>query len=166
MHFEAVFNGKRPISDTKLVAIKAGWHESTKWIAIATPMIKRWEAFRANPYWDYGQYSIGYGQKSEKDAAPITEERASAMLAAYLVDLVTKISPLIKVKITANQGAALLSFAYNLGHGALAKSTLLKKINAGDPTAEKEFAKWVKSGGKTLPGLVKRREAERQLFIS
>jgi lysozyme len=140
---------------------------TTQWIAIATPMIKRWEAFRANPYWDYGQWSIGYGQKSEKDAAPITEERASAMLAAYLVELVSKISPLIKAKVTANQGAALLSFSYNLGHGALAKSTLLKKLNAGDyDGAAGQFGRWTKSGGKELPGLVKRRNAERELFRS
>jgi lysozyme len=145
---------------------------TTQWITIATPLIKRWEAYRANPYWDKGQWSHGYGTKCEKDTAPITEERASAILAAYLVGLVNKVAPLVKVKVTPNQGAALLSFSYNLGHAALGGSTLLKKLNAGDyQGAAGQFGAWVKAkdatGKKvTLPGLVKRREAERQLFLS
>lgn len=73
----------------------------------------------------------------------------------------------VKVPLNANQYGALVSFTYNLGEGNLAKSTLLKKLNAGDyEGAAKEFPKWNKAGGKVLNGLTRRREAERQLFLS
>jgi len=168
MHFEAVFNGKpaKPVFTIK-PAPSAGVADTTKWITAAIPLITRWEGFRATPYWDVHQWAIGYGQKCEKDHPPITEERAMAMLKAYLVDLVNKVAPLVTVPVTPNQGGALLSFAYNLGHGALAKSKLLKMLNAHDKTgAANEFLKWCKAGGKKLPGLEKRRAAERQLFLT
>lgn len=70
-------------------------------------------------------------------------------------------------KVSSNQLGALVSFAYNLGSGALAKSTLLKKHLAADYAgAAKEFARWTKGGGKVLPGLVKRRAAEATLYLS
>lgn len=73
----------------------------------------------------------------------------------------------IKVPLNANQYGALVSFTYNLGEGNLAKSTLAKKVNAGDFVgASKEFSKWNKAGGKVLAGLTRRREAERQLFLA
>jgi GH24 family phage-related lysozyme (muramidase) len=60
---------------------------------------------------------------------------------------------------------ALVSFCYNCGEGNLAKSTLLKKVNAGDfEGAALEFHKWNKGGGKVLPGLVRRRASESLLF--
>lgn len=72
-----------------------------------------------------------------------------------------------KAKVSANQLGALVSFAYNLGIGALAKSTLLKKHLAGDYTgAAREFPKWKFGGGRVLPGLVKRRAAEVALYLS
>ena len=62
---------------------------------------------------------------------------------------------------------SLVSFFFNLGLGALGDSTLLRKLNAGDyQGAADEFPRWVKAGGQTLPGLVKRRDAERALFLS
>ena len=69
--------------------------------------------------------------------------------------------------INQNQFDALVSFAYNLGPANLKVSTLLKKINANpeDESIKLEFMKWVKAGGKTLKGLVRRREAEAQLYF-
>jgi GH24 family phage-related lysozyme (muramidase) len=62
---------------------------------------------------------------------------------------------------------ALLDFVYNLGQGNFQSSTLLEKIDAGKfEEAAEEFQKWNKAGGKVLPGLVKRREAEKELFLS
>lgn len=73
----------------------------------------------------------------------------------------------VKVPLNPNQYGALVSFTYNLGEGNLAKSTLVKKLNAGDYAgAAKEFGKWNKAGGKVLAGLTRRREAERQLFVA
>jgi len=70
-------------------------------------------------------------------------------------------------KMTQGQFDALVSFAFNLGIGALAKSTLLKKHLVGDYAgAAREFAKWKFGGGKVLAGLVKRRAAEARLYRS
>ena len=72
-----------------------------------------------------------------------------------------------RVKLNQNQFDALVSFTYNLGAGALGSSTLLGKLNRGDfEGAADEFPKWNKAGGKVLNGLVKRRAAERSLFLS
>jgi len=59
--------------------------------------------------------------------------------------------------------AATISFAYNVGVGAACNSRYMKKLNAGDPTACAELSRWTIAKGKELPGLVKRRAAERQL---
>jgi lysozyme len=71
------------------------------------------------------------------------------------------------VAINQNQFDALLSFTYNLGVGALGKSTLLKKVksNHNDPSIRNEFMKWVRAGGRVLPGLVRRRKAEADLYF-
>jgi lysozyme len=72
---------------------------------------------------------------------------------------------LVKVPLEQREFDALVSFAFNCGSGNLAKSTLLKKINAGDKDgAASEFLKWDRAGGKVLRGLTRRRNAERALF--
>ncbi|MEP9374968.1 lysozyme [Mesorhizobium sp. KR1-2] len=73
---------------------------------------------------------------------------------------------LVKVKLTENQRGTLVSWTYNLGEANLAKSTLLKRINAKVPVAdiERSWLQWNKAGGKVLTGLVRRRAAEIQLF--
>lgn len=66
-----------------------------------------------------------------------------------------------------NQYSALVSFTFNLGCGSLRRSTLLKKLNKGNVQgAGDEFKRWNKAGGKVLPGLVRRRAAEKKLFCS
>lgn len=73
----------------------------------------------------------------------------------------------VRVPLTQGQLDALVSLCYNIGVGAIAKSTLVRKLNAGDINgASYEFLKWTRAGGRTLPGLTRRRVAERQLFIS
>ena len=69
--------------------------------------------------------------------------------------------------INQNQFDALVSFAYNLGPANLKSSTLLKKVNANpeDETIRAEFMKWTKAGGRVLRGLVRRREAEANLYF-
>ena len=72
---------------------------------------------------------------------------------------------LVKVPVTDNQFAALVSFAFNVGVNALRNSTLLRKLNARDyDGAAMEFSKWNKAGGRVLKGLTRRREAEATLF--
>ena len=72
----------------------------------------------------------------------------------------------LKKNLNDNQFSALVSFAYNCGIGSFAGSTLLKYVNSGNfLAAAHEFGKWNRSGGKILPGLVARRQAEVKLFL-
>lgn len=76
-----------------------------------------------------------------------------------------KVRDLVSVELEAHERDALVSFAYNCGSGALAGSTLLRKLNRGDREgAAKEFGRWVNAKGQRLPGLVRRRMAEAHLF--
>ena len=70
-------------------------------------------------------------------------------------------------RLTQNQFDALVSFSFNVGLGNLQASTLRQKLNRGDyEGAGNEFPKWRKAGGKVLPGLVRRRADEKNLFMS
>ena len=70
----------------------------------------------------------------------------------------------VRAPLTDGQRAAFLSFAFNVGDDAFCRSTLVRKANAGDfDGACAELSRWIYAGGKQLPGLVKRRAAERQL---
>ena len=138
-------------------------------------LIKRFEGFRAKPYLcPAGVPTIGYGSTRDTDGKPITmqhppitEAQAVSLLMATLVTYEDAVNRYVKVPLNQNQFDALVDFAYNAGAKNLLTSTLLKKLNAGDYAgASKEFGKWVYGGTKKLNGLVKRREAERQLFIS
>jgi lysozyme len=77
------------------------------------------------------------------------------------------VSRYVKSKINSNQFSALVSFAFNLGVGNLAKSTLLKLVNKNpsDPAINLEFMKWNKANGKVLAGLTRRRQAESELYF-
>jgi lysozyme len=73
----------------------------------------------------------------------------------------------VKAPINQNQFDALVSFVYNVGAGNFAKSTLLKKLNKADyQGAGDEFLRWNRGGGKVLNGLIRRRDAERSLFLT
>ena len=119
-------------------------------------------------------WTIGYGNTkyqngtAVKQGDKITQEQAEALLSDILAEFSKDVSKLIKVELNDNQFSALVSFTFNLGVGALSKSTLLKKVNANpnDKTIESEFMKWVSAGGKRLNGLVRRRTAESNLYFS
>jgi lysozyme len=138
-------------------------------------MIKAFEGFRGTPYkCSAGVPTIGYGatfypggKKVTMTDAAITEEQAVELLANMLVSFEKYVDSYCVDTITQNQFDALVSFAYNLGPANLKSSTLLKKVNANpnDESIRLEFLKWVKAGGKTLKGLVRRREAEADLYF-
>ena len=138
-------------------------------------MIKTFEGFRGTPYkCSAGVPTIGYGatfypggKKVTMTDAAITEEQAVELLANMLVSFEKYVDSYCVDTITQNQFDALVSFAYNLGPANLKSSTLLKKVNANpnDESIKLEFLKWVKAGGKTLKGLVRRREAEAELYF-
>lgn len=97
----------------------------------------------------------------------IDQETADRLLKTGLVSYENDVLKLVRVKLTKGQFDALVSFAYNVGSRALSTSTLLKKLNAGDiKGAADEFLRWNKAGGKEMPGLTKRRKAEREVFLS
>lgn len=78
----------------------------------------------------------------------------------------TAVDSMLKVAVNQNQFDALVSLAWNIGTGALAKSTLIRKLNDSDTIgAAAEFGKWTKAAGKVMPGLVRRRADEAALFV-
>lgn len=127
----------------------------------------RTKAYKAVPTEKY--YTIGYGHYGSDVRAGqvITEEEAEKLLRDDVQEFVKGVNKLLKVDVTQNQFDALVSFAYNVGLGALKSSTLLQYLNVGDiQKAGSELLRWNKSGGKVYNGLVKRREKERGLFLS
>jgi lysozyme len=140
--------------------------------AAGLKLIKEFEGLRLTTYTcAAGVLTIGYGSTGPH-ATPgktITEAEAEALLLKDLVRFETGVSELITKPLTQGQFDALVSFCFNLGCGALEESTLRRRLNAGeDPNTvfPQELPKWVKAGGQTLPGLVRRREAEVKLATS
>ncbi|ARF51111.1 lysozyme [Pantoea stewartii] len=132
-------------------------------------LIKRFEGLEIEAYRDSVNIpTIGYGHtRGVKMGDVITGEQADAFLREDLQVAELTINTNVKVKLTQNQFDALTSFVFNLGSGNFVKSTLLKKLNLGDYAgAADEFGRWVNAGGKQLAGLVKRRAAEREVFLS
>ncbi|BEM27702.1 lysozyme [Serratia marcescens] len=137
-------------------------------------LIKRFEGLRLKAYQDsVGVWTIGYGWTQRVDGKKvgpgmqIDQATADRLLKCGVVQYEQGVNQLVKVKITQGQFDALVSFAYNLGLRSLSTSTLLKKLNAGDKAgAADEFGKWVNADGKRLDGLVARRAAEREMFLS
>lgn len=137
-------------------------------------LIKSFEGFSARPYLcPAGVPTIGYGATYYPDGRrvtmqdkPVTEADATAMLRSMLASYEAGVSRYVLVPVTQGQFDALVSFAYNLGLSALKSSTLLRLVNARDwQGAAAQFGRWNRAGGKVLPGLTRRREAERVMFL-
>jgi len=95
----------------------------------------------------------------------ITEPEASAWLVSELARVAGVVDGLVKVPLNDNQFRAFVSFTYNVGDEAFRRSTLLKKLNAGNYEAvPAELAKWKFNDGKVMQGLVNRRAAEAGLW--
>lgn len=137
--------------------------------AACVALIKRFEGCKLDAYLDaVGVPTIGYGHtKGVFMGDRITEAQADAYLHEDIEEHAKGILPLLLVPVTQGQFDALVSFAFNLGVGALKRSTLLRRVNDGDKFgASEEFHKWVFAKGQKLAGLVARRRAEAQLFLS
>ncbi len=131
-------------------------------------LIASFEGFVPHPYRDaVGVWTIGYGHTSGvgPNTPPVTKAKALELLmsdASGAADVVRK-----HVRVPVNQAEfdALVSLTFNIGAGAFASSTVLRELNAHHRfRAGAAFLLWVKGGGITLPGLVRRRIAERKLF--
>lgn len=132
-------------------------------------LIKYFEGLETSAYrCPAGVWTIGYGHTyGVKSGDTCTLRQAEEFLKAdcRVAEIVVETN--VKAPLSQYQFDALVSFVFNLGAGNFVKSTLLKKLNAGDyEGAASEFGRWVNTGGVPLDGLHKRRAAERELFLS
>lgn len=140
----------------------------TRLSAAGARFISEFEGFRPAAYWDqWGNvWTIGFGHtRGVHQGQRVSREKALHILRQDAATAAQAVKDLVDVELTQKQFDALTSFAFNLGGGALAESTLLKKLNKGDyKGAQHEFGRWTHAGGEELPGLVRRRAAEAALF--
>ncbi len=147
-------------------------------------MIKSFEGFDVYPYWDYSQWTVGYGTScgTDKNTYPsqyadgITEVEATALMLEKMTSYVNAVNNFIKsyeIKLNQNQFDALVSFSYNCGAYVWNKTLddftlkrLLVEGNWNEGEITEAFLMWVKAGGQVLNALVKRRTREAELFNS
>jgi lysozyme len=148
-------------------------------------MIKHHEGVRFKPYrcpaklWTVGVGHVLYPDQGrlpldQRDAYPLAPkdnrtfsgDEVDGILSADLVRFEAGIAKLFPVVLAQGQFDALVSFSFNLGLGGVQRSTLRQKVLRGEIEAADEFLKFTRGGGKILPGLVKRRQDERSLFLS
>ena len=138
-------------------------------------LIKQWEGCKLQAYQDGGGvWTIGYGTTAAAGLGikptkgmTITQERAEELLLQGINKFAVKVDELITAKVNQNERGTCVSLAYNIGPDAFAKSTVLRELNAGNKDkAADAFLMWNKDNGKVEKGLVNRREAERQLFLT
>jgi lysozyme len=138
-------------------------------------LVKKFEGCNLTAYRDpVGIWTIGYGTTARAGLGiiptggmTITQAEADQLLADGLNKFADQIRPMITAGINDNQFGACVSLAYNIGAHAFSTSSALKHINAGDyDKAANAILLWNKAGGKVLKGLVRRREAERKLFLT
>jgi len=138
-------------------------------IALTVAMLSFFEGVEYKPYKDVvGVLTVCYGHTGA-DIIPTktySESECLALLEKDLSKVRKGVDPLIKVDIDDNTRAAIYSFAYNVGTGAFARSTMLKKLNAGDIAgACNELKRWTYAGGKEWKGLITRREIENAVCL-
>lgn len=139
-------------------------------VAIAAAMLGGHDGLEGRRYIPYrdvaGVLTVCDGHTG-KDIIPgkrYTDAECDALLDKDLKRVKAQVDPLIKVSIPESERAAFYSFAYNVGTGAFSRSTLLKKLNAGDHAgACNELKRWTYAGGKQWKGLMTRREIEREV---
>jgi lysozyme len=139
-------------------------------------LITKFEGLKLKPYLCSAKIpTIGYGNTYYPDGKrvtlldkDITKQQAFDMFKEIANRFAKRVDELVTSNLNQNQFNALVSFAYNVGTGNFASSTLLKKINKNpdDLTLKAEFLRWNKAGGKVLNGLTNRRNEEADLYFS
>lgn len=142
------------------------------WIDMAVSLARQFEGCSLGAYPDPGygwaRPTIGYGATGPgiRQGTVWTQAQADADLHARMSGIGVHIDSLVAVQVSDEQKAALCDLAYNIGVGAFGESTLLRLLNGNDVQgAADQFPLWDKSNGVVLDGLVRRRQAERALFI-
>jgi lysozyme len=138
-------------------------------------IIRKYEGLKLRAYiCPAGLNTIGYGSTFYMNGTKvqpgdvITMDHADKLLHFQVKLFADEVKRVVKSKINENQLGALVSFCFNVGGAAFSRSTLARKANANpnDPTIRAEFMRWTRGGGKVLPGLVKRREEEANLYYA
>lgn len=136
--------------------------------AAGLTLIKEEEGLRLSTYRDpVGIPTVCYGHTGPevRMGQRYTQEQCEAILLKDIEEHKAGLKRCVTAPLNQNQQDALTSFAFNLGVGATCKSTLVRKLNAGDYAgASAEFPRWVYAKGERLPGLVRRRAREQRLF--
>ena len=139
--------------------------------AAGIALLRQFEGLELKPYRDSaGVLTVGIGHVLRQNEGHlldgITAAEAEALLRADLAEAEAAIARHVEAPLNGNQHAALVSFVFNVGGGAFKASTLRRLLNARQHAkAAEEFPRWIYGGGRKLPGLVRRREAERALFL-
>jgi lysozyme len=144
--------------------------------------IREWEGFRARAYRDAGgKLTIGVGHlltQSElssgkifiqgqpvRYAAGLSDQQVLDLLGQDLAGAEQAVNDGVEVELSQNQFDALVSFCFNVGRMAFKNSTLLRLLNQGEyDEVPAQLRRWVRCNGKVIPGLVKRREQEIELW--
>lgn len=139
-------------------------------LGIAAPLVQHFEGTVDHTYRDpigIKTACTGHVDATLQMGQTFTPEQCGEMLGADLSIAAHGVQDCIKVETSVNELAAYTSFAFNVGVTAFCDSTAARKLNAGDHRgACAELSKWTLAGGKSLPGLVRRRAAERSLCES
>ena len=141
---------------------------------LAAEVIKEFEGYSSKPYLcPSGIPTIGYGntmytngERVTMDDPEIDQKEANKMLLDTIKTVEKQVKSVLEVKLPAHKLAALISFTYNVGIGNFSNSTLLAWVNSNPdfPRIPEQFRRWNKGGGKVLNGLIRRREAEIELW--
>lgn len=133
-------------------------------LALATPVVMRSEGQRTEPYRDpVGILTVCYGE-THVEMRSYTQQECRDMLSGSLAEHWAGIAACVPADAPDRVKAASLSFAYNVGASAFCGSTMSRKLMSRDYTGGcAELSRWTYAGGQQLPGLVKRRAAERAL---
>ncbi len=136
---------------------------------LAVEFVASFEGLRLRAYQcSAGVWTVGYGHtgKDVFQNLVIDEDRARELLIDDLNRHAQSLARYINKPVNSNQYVALLSLTFNVGVHAVASSTLLRLINAGNfSAAADQFLRWNKANGKVLNGLTRRRLAEKELFL-
>lgn len=137
----------------------------------AVEIVKEFEGFSPCSYiCPGGKKTIGFGHvilPDEEFDEPLPISKAEEILFGDLHEAAKAVNDLVTTILTQSQFDALTSFVYNIGQGNFRSSTILKLLNKRDyEGASREFERWIYGGGKRLPGLIRRRERERALFVA
>jgi len=141
---------------------------------IAAEVIKEFEGYSSKPYLcpanvatiGYGNTMYDNGERVTMDDSDITKKEAEKMLLDTIKSVEKQVKNVVEVKLPAHKLAALISFTYNVGIGNLSNSTLLAWVNSNPNYSEipSQFRRWNKGGGRVLKGLIRRREAEIEIW--